>query len=121
MDLETKIKTYHNLDQLSKNARERADKLKEEIKEELGEGSHAFGEYRAVVQIKDRTKIDLEAAAQILTDKGLVQCFELVPNPDWIEQAYLEGALSDADLRDMRKPQYSVALKTERILPDVQS
>jgi len=42
------------------------------------------------------------------------------PDPLLIEQLYLEGRLTDADLRYIRDPKYSYALVDAKEVPDVQ-
>lgn len=67
------------------------------------------------LSVVDRTALNEVRAAEILEEKGLTWCFKLVPDPSLVEQAYLQGALTDSDLREMRDPKYVQKLKVESI------
>lgn len=122
LSTEHKIKQYHNLNELARNAKLRADELKEQIKAELSEGKYQYGDIEVQVQVKDRTTLDEKEVFELCFERPSLYTQvvreEWVVKPEYVEEAYLAGDLDDHDLRRIRKPQYSVALTTKKVLPD---
>lgn len=119
-NLDKKVEEYHKLKTVRDGLDERLKELSTQIKKELSEGEHSFGKYTAEIQIRDRTSLDELAAEEILIRLGLwPNATKIVVDPDAVESLYLQGMISDNDLREMRKPQYSTALITKEVDTDV--
>lgn len=122
-NLEQLAVEYARLNEMKKQLDVRLDELNKQLKDTLDEGTHKFGDFELTVQVKDRTTLDEEAALALFLNKpvGVYEfCTErrISVNPEYVEQAYLNGMLTDSDLRAIRKPQYSVALIAKRVERD---
>lgn len=124
--LRQKVQEYHRLKTLKKAVEDRLSKLGDDLKRALPPGESQIGTFKVNIQVRDRTTLDEDAALALIAaknDDGLWNdCVEKIEkvHSGAVEQAYLEGRLTDADLRAIRKPQYSLALTTE-VVDDVQS
>lgn len=96
MNLDQKIKLYKNLKQLEAGLKEKLEQLRLDILQELPE-SHPYKQARV------RTSYNEEALADILIEKGLDWCFKSIPDESLVTQAYINGELTDSDLRDIRE------------------
>jgi hypothetical protein len=111
------IEQYAKLKSLRDDLDARLKELAERIKLALPEGKHVSGDYEVTVQVKDLTKLDLDATHDLANRKGWVwqdYCTP-VPDPALIEQAYLNGEITDTDIRGLRKPKYTTALIVKRV------
>jgi hypothetical protein len=119
-NLDKKVTEYHKLKMMRDSLAGRIEELSKQIKAELPQGKHTFGDLSLEIQVRDRTAIDELAAEEILMGLGLWdECAKQVVDPGAVEGMYLEGKITDHDLRQMRKPQYSVALITKEVSADV--
>lgn len=114
MKIESKIKEYAKLKEAREGIDKRLDELSSFIKDHLEEGKFSIGEYDVQIQVKDLTSLDENAAWGLLEELGY-DPWEFTDDnpkldPNKIEQEYLLGNLSDAHLRAIRNPKYSVAL-----------
>lgn len=114
--LENSIEQWKKLKYMRKTLDARLTLLREQILEGIGEGP-VNGVQK---QLRDLTSLDEEVAWEILEQVADAPSFtKLVLDPDKIEGLYLEGVLSDNDLRQIRKPKYVEALV--EVKPDVQT
>ena len=118
--LDKKVEEYHKLKKMREGLDARIKTLGDQIKSQLSEGEHKFGRYLVNIQVKDRTVLDELAAEGVLLRLRLwPNATKTVIDPDAVESLYLQGMISDAELREMRKPQYSTALITKEVDTDV--
>lgn len=118
--LDRKVEEYHKLKTVREGLDERIKELSDQIKKQLSEGEHSFGKYSAEIQVRDRTSLDEFAAEEVLLRLGLwPNASKVVVDPDAVESLYLQGYISDADLREMRQAKYSTALITREVDTDV--
>lgn len=95
------IEQFHALKRQEKLLKERLDTLSKRIKDTYGPGVHRVGTVEAHVQIKrSKPKVDDVQLEQLLRDKNLwtLGCKE-VPDHSCVEQMYIEGVITDDDLR----------------------
>lgn len=132
--LQQLLHEYYELDNLAKKAAKRAKYLNERIKRVLmhrtdiaphtGE-TITYGrdaKYCATVQIKTpRRRVDPAVLEQLIVDKNLWgECTRRKVDEDLVEQAYIEGKITDSDLRSINAgPEIQLALKV--VKNDVQS
>ena len=101
--LENKIEQWKSLKSIRKTLDSKLDVLRKDILENLGDGPV----YGVQKQVRDLTSLDEEAAWEILEQVADTPSFtKLVLDPDKIEGLYLEGLLTDTDLRAIRNPKY---------------
>lgn len=112
------LNEYKKLKGMQDQLQERVLELRKRINNKMEHQSYMDGKYvyqndalKAELITVDRTTLDEHRAAEVLYNKGLNWCFKEVPDPDLVEQAYLQGLLTDSDLRYMRNPQYTKALR----------
>lgn len=125
-----KLEQYHILDRQVKLISERLTKLNKEIKQDVirrgteKEGLYileAGSGYKAVVtRRRSKSRPDEGALSALLDFKGLDWCFKKVPDESLVEQAYIEGHITDDDLRSIgAEPKFTLALSVERVEEDV--
>jgi hypothetical protein len=111
-NLEKKIEQWKGLKAMRKTLDERLDVLRKQILADIGEGPV----YGVQKQVRDHTSLNEEAAWEILAQACGLENLDMeayskrVLDPDKIEGLYLEGILTDTDLRLMREPKYVEAL-----------
>ena len=111
-NLADKIEQWKRLKAMRKTLDERLNFLREQILADIGEGP-VCGVQK---QIRDHTSLDEQAAWEILEQACELENLDAEAystrtlDPDKIEGLYLEGILTDADLRAIRSPKYVEAL-----------
>lgn len=126
MDTLTQIETYHLLKKQRELIEDKMKTLRDKIIAALVNDSHRVDETtftqaassaRASVKVKNvSAKLDDFALMDLLEKKGLSWCLKQVPDHSLVEQAYIEGHLSDEDLRSVQSnKEPSFALSTEDI------
>lgn len=110
-----KIKTYQSLKDQSILLENRIAELREQILKDLDTDIYEFENLKVQIQRKDLTTYNVHALADLLTDKGLHDCFRMIPDEEFVEQAYYEGKLTDSDLRSVREVKKQIALVVERV------
>ena len=127
MELNQKIAQYYKLSQQQNLLNKHLEALKKEIKNELlsndkfkvDERTHrkrTEDGFTATVRLRrGPPKYDSLLLHDLLVKKKAKWCFKLVPDLDLVEQAYIEGYLSDIDLRAINKgSNISLALEVEK-------
>lgn len=110
-NLDKKVEEYYKLKVVRDGLDERLKELSNQIKKSLSEGEHSFGKYIVEIQVRDRTSLDEFVAEDVLIRLGLwPNASKVVVDPDAVESLYLQGLISDTDLREMREAKYSTAL-----------
>lgn len=121
---EQKIAEYYHLKQSRDRIDRRLSVLKEQLMPFLYENSKAIDEttytattdkYVAQLKVKDLSKLDQAAAVDLIESKHLHWCLDVVANPSKLEQAYIDGQITDDELRNLRLPKYAFALRVEAI------
>lgn len=123
MNLTQKIETYDALKKQSKMITLRLDELRHEIIEEVGE-SKTVGDYEVTLEVRrQKPQVDEVALEQLIVDKNLApECMTLKVDHDLVAQAYIEGKITDEDLREVNRGQHvTVALKVDKVKRDVQT
>lgn len=133
--LNLNIRTYCNLKEQYERIGERLDELNKSIKRDIiaevqswpeskdyvpdKTTYHGSSGFTAYVQVKrSKRKPDPYLLEELLIEKGLLdQCTSEQIDPDLVEEAFILGKLTDADMRSViaepSEPQ--LALKVERI------
>lgn len=112
MTTHEKIALYHQLDSRIKIMQEKRDELNKQIKEEIVSDAELhpgqtvesdWGPYRVTLTAKRRRlPIDDGALAQLLVDKNLwASGTSRRVDHDLVEQLFIEGKLTDSDLRSI--------------------
>lgn len=121
-----KIQEYYKLKLQRKMIDERLEKLNKEIKQEMMEKEAFQIQTEGLVanlQVKrSKPEVDVPAAEHLLEHKMLLDddCYIQVFNPDVIESFYLQGLLSDDDVRSIGAvPKVTTALIVEEHVSDV--
>lgn len=122
--LEKKIAEYHQLSRFVDDISKRIAELNAQIKQELvdrtdhqpnaGEKIAFTGsEHSAEVSFRRRrVAADRGALAQLIVDKNLwAECTRVTVDDDLVEQAYIEGKLTDNDLRSINAAMVTLSLK----------
>lgn len=108
---------YCSLKKFRDGLDKRLEELSKQLKAELDEGTYELEDAKLSVQVRNRTEFNEDAAWDLVESRP--ELYEMLVdnfiNKSFVEQAYLAGHISDAELRELRKPQYSVALVVESV------
>ena len=127
-ELKEKLQLYQSLKRQEAVLQKRLKQLKEAIESELLPPDARPGEqvecdipgFSIKIQVKQRVKVNDALLEQKLYDRGLAWCFKTVPDYDLVEQAALNGLLSDTDLREIQEESsIYTALRVEKAAEDV--
>lgn len=123
--LEHDIEHYYQLKRGLDLAQARLKTLRERIIQNLppipeqgGSQEHIIGGYRVTEQVRRRTpKIEEHQLEQLIVDKNLAaDCMRLRVDHDLVEQAFIEGKITDQDLRSINGgSDITIALLVDKI------
>lgn len=126
------VAEYHRLGKLERQLKERRAILKQKIQDRYlhfhlrgggGFWSDYKGDYTVSMQRRKNVQYDELALETLITERGLWdKCKKEVVDPDLVQQAYIEGDLTDSDLRSVYvNGGVTYALKVEEVKEDVQA
>lgn len=122
-ELDAELRSYYWLKKMHANTEKRLARSRTYILSLVDSGHTAGGGYQPKVQIK-RSKVDYDedALAGLLEVKGLWKeaCKEVI-DENLVKSLYLQGKLTDDDLRSVLKPStITTALTVDKVDEDVQ-
>lgn len=122
--LEDKLEQYYNLNERKKLIEKRLKVLSDQIKAEMEPDEPFHGsKVTAIVSFRrSKHNIDEGALEQLIVDKNLAaECMRLKVDHDLVEQLYIEGKITDNDLRAIDAgAKLTPVLVVERVVDGVQ-
>lgn len=114
--LDVYIKQYYVLKEQQRLLDKQLKLLKRIISQEIEQGKQHSGRYHVTLQQRLRVTYDPAELEQLIYDKGLwEECTRSQVDESLVEQAFIEGKITDTDLRAIRKSTVNLALTVDEV------